>query len=134
MKLSEIKGERTLDVIADIIEPIADIAQDKDAANLFKRMKTPEGMDPRAFLITRIKAHLPALLRTHRRDVIVILAAIQGVAPDAYAAQLNLVKLTADCFELLTDSAFLDLFTSAQNEAGESSSGSAPANATAAGE
>ena len=28
MKLSDIKGERTLDVIADIIDPIANIAED----------------------------------------------------------------------------------------------------------
>ena len=30
MKLSDIKGDRVLDVIADIIDPIANMVQDKD--------------------------------------------------------------------------------------------------------
>ena len=37
MKLSKIKGERVFDVIADIIDPIANIAEDKVAAALFQR-------------------------------------------------------------------------------------------------
>ena len=44
MRLSDIKGERTLDVIAEIIEPIANIAEDEAAAELFRREKPPEGM------------------------------------------------------------------------------------------
>lgn len=32
MKLSDIKGERTLEVIADIINPIANIAEDETAS------------------------------------------------------------------------------------------------------
>ena len=37
MKLSDIKGERTLDVIAELIDPISNIASDKVAADLFVR-------------------------------------------------------------------------------------------------
>ena len=42
MKLSDIKGERTLDVIAEIIEPIANIAADQTAAALFQRQRCPK--------------------------------------------------------------------------------------------
>jgi hypothetical protein len=42
MKLSKIKGERAFDVIADIIDPIANIAEDKVAAALFQRQKLPD--------------------------------------------------------------------------------------------
>ena len=37
MKLSDIKGERTLDVIAEIIDPVANIAEDKAASDLFQK-------------------------------------------------------------------------------------------------
>ena len=56
MKLSDIKGERTLDVIAEVIEPIANIAEDEKTAALFKREKLPEGENATTFLLKRIKA------------------------------------------------------------------------------
>lgn len=120
MKLSEIKGARTFDVIADIIEPIANIAE--DSGDLFKREKAPEGVDPRSIILKRLKANVPKLLKTHKADMIAIMAAIEGVSAAEYEASLNLAKLTKDCTELLTDEAFIALFTSAQTE---NSSGSA---------
>lgn len=120
MKLSEIKGARTFDVIADIIEPIANIAE--DSGELFKREKAPEGVDPRSIILKRLKANVPKLLKTHKADMIAIMAAIEGVSAAEYEASLNLAKLTKDCTELLTDEAFIALFTSAQTE---NSSGSA---------
>ena len=60
MRLSDVKGERTLDVIADIIDPIANIAEDKEASELFTRKKLPDGMDPRqVFSIGRGNLLLP---------------------------------------------------------------------------
>lgn len=125
MKLSDIKGERTLDVIAEVIEPIANIAEDEKAAALFKREKLPEGENAVAYLLKRIKSHLPALLKGHKHDLITIFAAIEGVSYDEYAASLNLGKLTKDLLELMTDEAFGGLFISAQSGI---SSGSAQEN------
>ena len=127
MKLSDIKGERTFDVIADVIAPITNIAVDKEAAALLGKKKVPDGMEPRVFLAERIKKSLPVLLKDHKRDVISIMAAIEGVSEREYAQSLTLVKLTKDCIELMTDEAFVQLFTSAQSE---DSSGSAPENIT----
>lgn len=115
MKLSEIKGDRTLEVIAEIIEPIANIAENPEAAKLFKREKLPEGVAPRTFLLNRAKKAVPVILKEHKDDVLEILAAIEGVDPKEYAAQLNLVKLVRDFTELLSDEAFTVLFISAQN-------------------
>ena len=39
MRLSDIQGDRVFDVIADIIDPVANIAEDDDAASFFKREK-----------------------------------------------------------------------------------------------
>lgn len=123
MRLSDIKGERTLDVIADIIEPIANIAADDNASALFRREKLPDGETPQSFILKRVKKAAPALLRKHKADVITILSSIEGVSPKAYMGSLNLVKLTRDFIELMTDEAFGELFISAQSGV---SSGSAP--------
>ena len=117
MKLSDIKGERTLDVIAEIIDPIANIAEDKAASDLFHKKKLP--------ILNRARKAVPALLKGHKNDIIHILSAIEGTSPEEYAASLDLAKLFTDAIDLVSDDTFKSLFISAQN--GESS-GSAQGN------
>lgn len=128
MKLSDIKGERTLDVIADIIDPIANIAEDEAASALFHRGKVPGGMTARKFLLQRVRKAIPALLKGHKNDIITILSVIEGTTAEEYTASLDLVKLTKDAIDLITDEAFTTLFISAQTGG---SSGSAPENTRA---
>ena len=125
MRLSDIKGDRVFDVIADIIDPIANIASDETASSLFKREKLPEGMTAKEFVTQRARKALPALLKGHKGDIIAILASIEGVSAESYKGALNLVKLMRDATELLTDEAFGALFLSAQSG---KSSGSAQEN------
>ncbi len=117
MKLSEIQGERVFDVLADIVDPIANIAEDETASALFKREKLPDGMTAKKFMIQRARKSLPALLKGHKADIIAILSAIGDVDPDTYKGALNLVNLMRDATELLTDEAFAELFISAQSKA-----------------
>jgi len=128
MRLSDIKGDRTLEVIADIIDPIANIAEDDEAASMFKREKLPEGMTPKKFLLKRARKAAPALLKGHKTDIIAILSTIEGTSPEEYSGALNMVKLLKDFVELMTDEAFTTLFISAQNEGAGKPSGSAPEN------
>lgn len=125
MKLSDIQGERVFDVIADIIDPIANIAEDDAASALFKREKLPDGMTAKAFLIKRARKSLPALFKGHKGDIIAILSAIGGVSEEQYKSELNPIKLMQDATELLSDEAFGVLFISAQSG---KSSGSAQGN------
>lgn len=131
MRLSDIQGERVFDVIADIIDPIANIAEDDAASALFKREKLPEGMTAKEFMTQRARKALPALLKGHKGDIIAILASIEGVSAESYKGALNLVKLMQDTTELLTDDAFTALFLSAQSG---KSSGSAQENTEGKGE
>lgn len=131
MKLSDIKGERTLDVIAEIIEPIANIAADKTAAALFQRQRCPEGKTPKEFMLERVKKAAPALIKGHRADIVRLLSALEGVTPEEYANSLNLFKLTSDVIDLMTDHEFLSLFSSAETETDAAASGSASENTTA---
>ena len=114
MKLSDVKGERVFEVLADIIDPIANIAEDEQAAALFKKAKLPEGMTPSKFLLERARKAVPPLLRGHKGDIIAILAAIEGVEPETYKGALNMFRLFKDCTSLLSDEAFSELFISAQ--------------------
>lgn len=128
MKLSNISGERVFDVIADIIEPISNIAEDKAASALFRREQLPDGMTPKQFVAEKAKKSGPVLLRNHKSDLIAILASIGGVTAHEYTETLNLAKLMADVIELMTDDAFTGLFTSAQTETEGQSSSSAQEN------
>ena len=116
MRLSDIKGDRTLEVIAEIIDPIANIAEDEEASSMFKREKLPDGMTAKKFLLKRVRKSLPVLLKVHKADIIAILSAIEGVSAEEYNGSLNLVKLVKDCTDLLTDEVFMQLFISAQSE------------------
>lgn len=125
MRLSDIKGERAIEVIGELIDPIANIAEDKEASALFRREKLPEGIDAKAFVVSRLRKGLPVLLKNHKGDIVSILAAIEGVTPAEYAATLDLKKVVKDLTELLTDEEFMAFFTSEQSE---KSSGSVTAN------
>lgn len=127
MKLSDIKGDRVLDVIADIIGPIANMVQDKDIAAMFKREAVPEGMDARDFFAKRMCKGLPVLLKGHKADIIAIMAAIEGVTPEQYAASLDFPKLFTDVMELVTDDAFLNFLSSSETGKGADAPGSASA-------
>lgn len=128
MKLSDVKGERTLEVIADIIDPVYNIATDEEAARLFKREKCPSGVTPKEFILKRIKSSLPAILKGHKSDIISILATIEGISAEEYSENLDLVKLLKDFTELLTDDMFMSLFISSPSGTGAQSSGSASEN------
>lgn len=110
MKLSDIKGDKVLDVIADIIVPIANIASDEKASGIFSRKPLPQGVTAKDFIVERVKGSIPALIKNHKEDLITILAAIGGVTKEEYAADLTLASLLKDFTELLTDEEFLALF------------------------
>lgn len=103
MRLSEIRGERVFDVIADIVEPACNIAQDERAARFFKREQAPEGMSAKDFALGKAKEVIPYLMREHKADVVAILASIEGVAPDAYMEGLTMPALIKGLYEMLTD-------------------------------
>lgn len=131
MRLSDIKGDRVLDVIADIIDPIANMAQDKDVAAMFKREAVPDGMETRDFFMERMRKGLPVLLKGHKADVIAVMAAIGGVTPEQYAASLDFPKLFTDVMELVTDDALLDFLSSSGTGRGADAPGFASASSEA---
>ena len=103
MRLSEIKGERVFDVIAEIIEPAFNIATDPVASSIFKRGDMPDDVDPKEYAIKKAKESLPTLLRSHKNDLVRIMAATNGVDPDEYIANVTMPSLIKGVYEIMTD-------------------------------
>lgn len=116
MKLSEVRGERVFDLIADIIEPVAAIVSSDEFKAITKRQEAPEGMTGREFMVDRIRRSLPSLIRTQKDNVVAVLAAIDGKTPQEYMDGMTLVSLYADVTELLGDEVFQDFFVSVSQE------------------
>lgn len=108
MKLSEIKGERAVEVIADLIEPIATIAGDPKCANLFKG-DVKKGETVREAGMRNLKEKVPYLLRTHKKSIVSVLATINDIPAD----KLNLFGIAKGVLDMFNDKELIELFTSA---------------------
>ena len=96
MKISEIKDERALDTLADIMEPAARILADEKIKTDFKGQP-----------MLKLAAYI---IKNHKTDVIEVLARLDGTEPDKYS--FTLASLMRDFVELLNDPGLIDLFTS----------------------
>jgi len=114
MKLSDIKGERAIDVAAELVTPIANIARDENAADLFRRRKVPEGTDLRDFAIQRLQESVPALLKNHRNDFVRILSLIKDEPEEEVIENMTILTLANDLMDLMTDDLFRVFFSFAQ--------------------
>lgn len=122
MKLSEVRGERVFDVMADLIEPLCKIATDKQVKALFKQRACPKGMDPRDFMLKRIQQAGPKIIKAHKDDVIDVLCIIGGIDRADYVEGMTLMSLWADVMELFGDEDFMAFLASANIVTGGSPS------------
>lgn len=112
MRLSDIRGERVIDVIADIIEPVANIATDKEAMKLLGGVTPKEGQTAEDAVAERLKSTVPSLMRGHRDDLVRIFAALHGVGVEEYAESMTLSSVVGDVYDILTDQEFLGFLSS----------------------
>lgn len=103
MRLSEIRGDRVFDVVADITEPLCNIATDEQASYLFSRSQVPEGMSKEEFVLSKIRKSIPVLMREHKNDLCAILAALEGVPVEEYRESMSMASLVKGVYEILTD-------------------------------
>ena len=96
MKLSEIKGEKALEVVADLIDPVGRLMQDE-------KFKEYIDSDSKLELIKY-------LLKNHKKDVLEILALLNGEDPKTY--EPTLLSLPKMLMDLLSDPDVMSLFGS----------------------
>ena len=116
MKLSDFENERALDLLADIIEPAAEITGDTKVVQLLKSGK------PTLFAVAEI-------LRHHKKSAIEIVAALHGERPDT--VKFNAITLAGDVLDILNDPELQAVFTSQSQPSAVTSSGSATENTEA---
>lgn len=96
MKLSEIRGEHALDVLADIMEPAIEIMQDKEFVALIRGN-------------SGLKAAKIAI-KNHKKAVLEMLAVLDGVPVDEYNP--SILTIPARLLEILNDPEIVELFQS----------------------
>lgn len=111
MKLSEIRGERVFDVLADVITPVATIARDDDAMKLFSAEGKPEDMSAWEWFVERATVAMPVILKTYRNEICQIMATVNDVPVDEYVEGITIQKLLRDTIDLVTDSEFISFFS-----------------------
>lgn len=112
MKISEVKGEKAVDMLADLLDPITEIASDaavKEAMVKGSRIDT-----------------VKTILKTHKKQVLKILAILDEENPDTYSPSLP--EIPMKILEFFNDPVFLPFFASQGPNAAEMFSGSAMAN------
>lgn len=125
-QISEIKGEKSFDILAGLIEPVTNIATDKKSAELFGLRPLPKGMTTEQFVLQRVKEAIPTLMKRHKKDLIAILALLSDMTEKEYKEQMTLDGVMGDLSQLISDPIFNAFFTMPQSM--EISSGSASEN------
>ena len=108
MSFSEIKNEQAIEALADMFDPIVEIASDE------KIVSAARSGDK----VSAVKL----MLKTHSRAIFELLAAYEGVSPDEY--ECNMLTLPVKLLELLNRPEFNVLFP-LQGQETQTSSGSA---------
>ena len=117
LKLSEIRGEAALDVLADIMEPAVEIMTDKDVKTLFRAKKKVEA--------------IALMIKNHKRATIAIMAALNQKSVDEFMAEVNIITLPLTILNIMNDPDLASLFTSQGLKKPETDSGSAMENTEA---
>lgn len=111
MKLSEIKGEKALDMFAELLEPISKIVSDKEITEIMKNGK--------------MAAVVKKAIQNHKKSVIEVLAILEGKKTDEY--ECNLLSLPIKLLDILNDPYLKEAFI-LQSQETSTSSGSATVN------
>lgn len=113
MKLSDFKDEAALDLLAEIIDPAAEIFSDTKIANILRKNGAPAEA-------------VKIAIKNHKKSVIQIMAAMEGVPFEEY--HCNVFSLPIKLLEILNDKELVEFFTSQGQIMEEKSSGSATEN------
>jgi len=93
-KLSEIRGDDALDVLAEILEPVSEIFTDNDFVDKIRKEK-------------KIQA-ASIILKNHKAAILKILAILKGVDPGEYNP--SLIELPMLVLGLMNDPELLPVF------------------------
>lgn len=112
MKISEVKGEKAIDMLADLIDPITEIAGDAAVKEVITKGNRLEAVK--------------TILKSHKKQVLEIMAIMDGEDPETYSPSLPEIPLKI--LEFFNDPVFAPFFSSQGQNQEEVFSGSATGN------
>lgn len=127
MKLSELTAEQGLEAIANSLEYIGNIADDDTALELCQELVPREG-EKYIKVFARGAKTAPKLLKTHKDDVIGILAAFELQTVEEYKKKHKLMDVIKGMVDIVNEPEVRQLFFSAPTGATEEPSGDAQEN------
>ena len=94
-KLSEIKGEEAIDVLAELLVPITEISQDKEVKAGFE---------------TNVAKCVSIALKKYKKEVMEMLAIINGKSVEETAEEIDVLSLPTYLVEMLSEPSIQSLF------------------------
>ena len=94
-KLSEIKGEEAIDVLAELLVPITEISKDEEV---------------RAGFETNVAKCVSIALKKYKKEVMEMLAVINGKTVEETAEEIDVLSLPTYLIEILSEPAIQSLF------------------------
>ena len=95
-KLSEVKGEEALDVLAEILEPIVTIINDEEVKAGFE---------------TNIAKSVSIALKKYKTEILQIFASINGKSVEETCEEIDILSLPSYIVDVLSEPAIRRLFT-----------------------
>lgn len=99
MKLSEIKGEKAIEVFADLLAPVSKILTDEEIVKAFKNEES------RVAIIQK-------MLKKHAKEVIEAMAIIDGTPVEEFKEKVDFLTLPTKLMDFFNDEAVSKLFMS----------------------
>lgn len=94
-KLSEIKGEEAIDVLAELLVPITEIAQDEEVRAGFEK---------------NVAMCASIALKKYKKEVLEMLAVINGKTVEETLGEIDVLSLPTYLIEILSEPAIQSLF------------------------
>jgi hypothetical protein len=95
-KLSEVKGEEALDVLAEILEPIVTIINDEEVRSGFE---------------TNVAKCVSVALKKYKKEILEIFASINGKSVEETCEEIDILSLPSYILEILNEPEIQRLFT-----------------------
>lgn len=95
-KLSEVKGEEALDVLAEILEPIVTIINDEEVRSGFE---------------TNVAKSVSVALKKYKTEILEIFASINGKSVEETCEEIDILSLPSYIVEILNEPEIQRLFT-----------------------
>jgi len=108
MRLSDVKGERSADVVADVIAFVCALGSEEEINALLAPRKGKKAQNNTEFA----RAFYPTVFKKYKKELYEALGSIEGCGAKAYAAKADPATLFNDFAGLLSDPMFQELFPS----------------------